>query len=683
MKRILLLLVGFISSLCIWADTTYTISFNGSDSQSTAGYFSKSGNQKFNSKFNGATYAGITFTSGLKMESTTLVGFTNANTATVVIVQSTWSDNTIKFDGTELAVTSATEETGYRVYTIENVSAAIHKIERGGGESGLFYISVTEAAATSPTVKTMPLSATYALSSTTTATPLEVDVAMVDETNDHLVYQWYTCSSSNIESGTSTAILGATSNSYTPDVTAVGTIYYYCVITEKDGDGNQVGNSAYTNTVAIEVIASVEAPTVNEFNGTVQLDCSTTSAVLYYSLDNGTTWIEYTRPFTVLDNDVTVQAKAQVGGGTLTSEIVYHDVVAVKKKENSSSIVLYYNTDGMKRGENSDGAENAALNGNDESDYEGWNIEITGTGKPISNANAINGYTTIKNSNGRQMLVTMPDGVVANRITLYSYVNVADATANKNYWSEIAGTTYGQNSIAMASFQDTSNPDIRVYALDDIDTEFTFNNNGVNQLCFYAVIDYTVNAASVSLNSEGLATYSGAYDVYVSTEGAQAYTCKLDDDNATIEAQAITGNKIPAYNGVLIYGTPNTTVRLIKVSDASDLGSNDLKPTTTAEGTAALESNALALSGNVFKTFTGTAFDANKAYLVANSTSGEAKTYTLRFLSLDEEEEATAVETVETPVEGSSDSVRKTIKDGRLLIETPAGVFTLSGARVK
>ena len=127
----------------------YKITFNGQDVQSTAGYFTCSGNHNLNSKFNGATYDGTTFTKGLKMESNTTISFTNTATATVMIIQSTWSNTGIAFDGTTLASSTATEGTGYRVYTISDVAAGTHSITRGSAsESGLFQITVIEESKT-------------------------------------------------------------------------------------------------------------------------------------------------------------------------------------------------------------------------------------------------------------------------------------------------------------------------------------------------------------------------------------------------------------------------------------------------------------------------------------------------------------------------------------------------------
>jgi hypothetical protein len=66
-------------------------------------------------------------------------------------VQSTWSANTLKFDGTELDVTTAATpdgSEGVRVYTITGVGAGTHSITRGNGESGIFYVEVRETSTT-------------------------------------------------------------------------------------------------------------------------------------------------------------------------------------------------------------------------------------------------------------------------------------------------------------------------------------------------------------------------------------------------------------------------------------------------------------------------------------------------------------------------------------------------------
>ena len=126
---------------------TITVSFNGSDVESEAGYFSYGdGKHNFNTKFTGK-FNGMEFSQGLKMEGTTQVKFTTTAKATITIVQSTWSDHTLKFDGTELPLTTASapdNSEGVRVYTLSNIAAGNHQITRGSGESGIFLVDVSE-----------------------------------------------------------------------------------------------------------------------------------------------------------------------------------------------------------------------------------------------------------------------------------------------------------------------------------------------------------------------------------------------------------------------------------------------------------------------------------------------------------------------------------------------------------
>ena len=673
-KKLLLLFVGVLCSLGMWADNTYTLRLDNGVDASDVNYFTVNSGGGFNTKY-GGKYNGTKFLAALKMNSKSSISFHTNGTATVVIVQATSAnpDNQFKFNGNTIAnsVGVNTPNAGdslVRVYTITGVAPGTQTITQDS-ETGIYFVSVTEASASSPTVKTMPLNAGYALG-TPSATPLAVEVNMVDAVNDHLEYQWYINSSNSTSGGI--AIVGANSSTYTPDISAVGTQYYYCVIVEKDGNDNPVGNPAITNTCEIKVISSVADPTFIDINGTVEIDCATDIAAIFYSLDNGTTWVEFTRPFTIQDNDATVKAKAVVGGGTLTSEIVSHNVAAVKAKPGSSSIILYYNNTDMTLDVSSDGAAEAALVGNDDTEYQDWAIEITGEGKKILPGSDL-AYTTIKASKGRQSRILLPPGYRANRITFYSYVNLPEATNNKNYWAEVDGHTYDNSSIAMASFTDLDDPDVRVFALDDVEDELTFTDNNESQFCYYAVIDYTILEGSITLNPEGFATYSGEKNVYV--DGAQAYTCTFSGDK--IDAQPIEGNVVPAYNGVLIYGKPGATVKFNYQKTAAALGANDLKPTTTAAGLASIE-GALALSGKTFKKYTGNEFLPGKAYLPYNPSAGAKEIFNIFGGDEEEATEVTAVTEVEKVA-----AAKKYVKNGQFVIENANGVFNAAGAQIK
>lgn len=114
-------------------------------------------------------------------------------------------------------------------------------------------------------------------------------------------------------------------------------------------------------------------------------------------------------------------------------------------------------------------------------------------------------------------------------------------------------------------------------------------------------------------NAYGFGTFSFNEPVQF-PDDVKVYTATASGSTLTLTK---TGNKIPAYNGVLLYGAPNTTYSLDVLTSADALDEdNELKPTTTETGLAATES-CYVLSGNQFMKFEGT-FTANKAYLPAD-----------------------------------------------------------------
>ena len=128
-----------------WAGETFTYTLSGGKAVSSpSGFFSydTQGKFNFNTKYTGCTYEGVEYSHGLKMEGTTKILFTTTEAATVTIVQSSWSSNTIKMDGTEL---NPVAESGYNLYTVKDVAAGEHNITRGSGEVGLFLVKVEYA----------------------------------------------------------------------------------------------------------------------------------------------------------------------------------------------------------------------------------------------------------------------------------------------------------------------------------------------------------------------------------------------------------------------------------------------------------------------------------------------------------------------------------------------------------
>ncbi|MBQ7996738.1 MAG: hypothetical protein IJ249_03630 [Paludibacteraceae bacterium] len=141
-------------------------------------------------------------------------------------------------------------------------------------------------------------------------------------------------------------------------------------------------------------------------------------------------------------------------------------------------------------GENGTAATSAnSITGAAGSAAEGWTIAITGN--DTKNWSAGNGnitvgevnYTTLKNSNGAQNTVTLPDGCAATHVTFYVTTNADEA----GLLQEFNGATV---NLPVTSMKDYANPTVIEQDL-DYATSFTFTFN-VKQVCFVAVVAYRV-----------------------------------------------------------------------------------------------------------------------------------------------------------------------------------------------
>lgn len=101
------------------------------------------------------------------------------------------------------------------------------------GEKSITYTLKVANNCVAPVISDHPASATYEEGASPTA-------LSVTATGSELTYQWYRNNENNNTSGT--AISGATSANYTPDVTVRGTTYYYCEV--KSGKCGTLSNVA-------------------------------------------------------------------------------------------------------------------------------------------------------------------------------------------------------------------------------------------------------------------------------------------------------------------------------------------------------------------------------------------------------------------------------------------------------
>ena len=212
-----------------------------------------------------------------------------------------------------------------------------------------------------------------------------------------------------------------------------------------------------------------------------------------------------------------------------------------------------------------------------------------------------------------------------------------------------------------------------VFATGDTETDVYLysasegNSKGVQ---YIAVKVEPAATASVTLNAKGFATYSS--DCAFAFSGAKAYKMALNESAKTMVGTEVNG-EIAAGEGILFKGEAGATVTITLTSGAPSLAGNSLKGSTQADGRLAEKPEfCYALSGDTFKTFTGDALFANKAFFATENAI--AQSFDIVF----EEGEATAVDAIAEADEAEAAPV-KVIKNGKLYI----GNFNVAGQQVK
>ena len=179
-------------------------------------------------------------------------------------------------------------------------------VTEGSTSTKNVYADDSSWSLTSPAVTVSPASAnTYVGGSAVTLTA-KVSEPVHDFTYS---YQWYSNTSSSNEGGTE--ISNATSATYSPNITAAGTTYYYCVVTVKNGSGTA---SAITAVVPVTVAKQAGSVTISN-NKTAATYGDKPFTFTYTANKAATVTSSNTSVATVQDNKGTVTVTI-VGAGT-------------------------------------------------------------------------------------------------------------------------------------------------------------------------------------------------------------------------------------------------------------------------------------------------------------------------------------------------------------------------------
>ena len=687
MKKILSLFALLMMIVVGAKADTYKATYNGSEVSDPEGFFTHDTSGKFNlnNKFNGCTWDGITYTKGLKMEGTTTVMFTTENTATVTIVQSNWSTNTIKFDGNELPIADAEAITGGYVHTITGVAAGDHTVTRGSGENGLFAITVEDEAPAptgEPAITKQPQDATYIIGSTDYP---NMEVEAVASAGD-LQYQWqymnpltseYANIPDQITSAKTSVLSGQEAVAFVGSfVTGPATLWMRCIVSDDNGS---VESSAAALIIKNK---SVATPVVTPASGTyfsesitMTATCETEGATIYY-LD-GNDWLELPAEGVTFTETTSTQVKA-ICEGYDDSDIVSvsytkfekSDIVPINSETEwtlTSSLTLQLSGETMpkKSDELYTYSDIASLN------------NITLPAGFDGTTLAFSGEYVFRENNGAQNALLQFNTEVPGNVEI-EFSNTGGS--NKGRYVKV------NDQIGEVEADGTTHR-TETFFVEKGDVSITGYNpvpEGNPALRFYSIKFTPAEAPTVTINIEGFATFSCEKHVEIApgTAGVKVYYANDVKDGKLYLAELGDG-MIPAETGVVLAGEAGTVVQFVEIDDPQLEIDNLLKPTTTANGLVPVPENptdgspdALTLDGKTFKTFTGATFNANKAYLVKHEIVNAMAGNTLEIVF---EGEATAITDINANENADSVAPAKVIKNGQLFI----GNYNVAGQQVK
>lgn len=618
------LLLAMVTSH-VYAGDVFTLSgfANGKKtcSQSVANYFTTNFSQNAASKY-ACTYGGNSVKAGMKMVKSDYVLFTNKAEATVTIVQSLGYADTryAVFDGNALTQSDRTDDATNKVgvYVLEKVKPGEHKIS-STAEWGLVYLKVEYTGAVMKELS----KPTIEFDNTTG----QVTLAQAENSD---IYYTIDGTEPTVEKGTK----------YTePFTVADGTT----VKAASFGDGKTTINSKVLSYTALLKTVTIAEPVVSAVNGTFSISCATPNTTLQYSI-NGGKFKAYTCAVT-LDEDATVVARAsRENCDDVESGEVKVETVKVKyptKRVWVASTFGKTDWNAFDHVANVKNTSNALLKGKEGTELEGYRYELNNNAKDYQQFTVdINcdgkSFRPIKVSNGAENILHLPEGVKVAKMTIYSIVNASnDGTICG--WQNVNGKQDYQK-IPMGAFTSVkdcaSNPDVRVYDMNNATGQISFTNAGF-QLAFVIALDVIDETANISgtLSPAGMGTFC-APSAYKAPEGLSVYTAAEADNVVTLTK--VEDGVIPAGQGVVLSGEAGATYTMEPATtDKTGLEGNALKAAVSA--TTINNENTYVLicnndnKGQFALLEKGETIPAGKAYLELGSNEAGANYLSLAF----------------------------------------------------
>ena len=156
-----------------------------------------------------------------------------------------------------------------------------------------------------PMINTHPSNVSYTVGAT--ALPLSVNAHIHGSSNGVLSYQWYSSTDNSSASKGDDSLVGINSAEYTPTISALGTSYYYVVVTNTFNSETASVTSEVAYVTVNEPSETAAYPTINAqpVGGTYELNAEATLSVAASISDSGTLsyqWYRNGSPDTVVND---------------------------------------------------------------------------------------------------------------------------------------------------------------------------------------------------------------------------------------------------------------------------------------------------------------------------------------------------------------------------------------------
>ena len=475
-------------------------------------------------------------------------------------------------------------------------------------------------------------------------------------------FQWYECDDAE---GTNPEIIeGATSSAYsfTPD--AVGTRYFYCVVTNTNATPGTKTATSNIATVTIEPI-------------TPAFELASTSIV-----EGKTTKIQ-------------VVGKSNLDGLTMNDDLTYDDAVI---SINASGVVTAI----------SEGTSSITFTTDASGNYAAGSasLSITVTGKVVASStpNSWSGCTARQWSVSTISLSTNEEGgsngfyvkagssnaiTSGSDVTLKSeniiYFEVPQATS-EGIITFISSQNQESRYLQLVNSEETKNltmakagQSVRFdeNSIEEIDGKYYIKlSHGSGDCKFSTNVGFvTVMLKSITPTPDGYATFCAPFDAQLS-ENVTAYTGTYSDGELTLAALTGTNKDVvPANTPVVLKSSASPITISIASKDAGTAGTNHLKagPVTRGDRT---DLYVLGRKGSstAFFNFNGDVIAPNKAYLKISNYPTAAPGVRI----IIEENNATDINNTE-----STDEVVKFIQNGQLYIKREGIVYDAMGRVIR